>query len=58
MDNLPTLLKEWNESLVEEDETLVLLEEMERIEHRHRAILALSSDLEGAYHQQPEAKEH
>jgi len=52
LDNLPSILKEWNEdSLIEADETLLLLEEMERIEHRHRAILALSSDLEDAYHQ-------
>ena len=47
---LPLLLKEWNEeSLLEKDETLCLIEEMKQIEHRHRAILAISSDLEDAY---------
>jgi hypothetical protein len=51
-ESLPTLLKEWNEEvLVETDETLRLLDEMERIENRHRAILELSSDLEDAYYQ-------
>lgn len=50
--DLNHLLKDWEESsLKEEDETLLLLEEIERIENRHRQILKLSSDLEGAYHQ-------
>jgi hypothetical protein len=51
-DNLPTLLKEWKEdSLADTDETLSLLEEMERIENRHRRMIDLSSDLEDAYYQ-------
>jgi hypothetical protein len=50
--DLNSLLKEWEEtSLSEKDETLLLIEELERIENRHRQILKLSSDLEGAYHQ-------
>lgn len=50
--HLPTLLREWKEdSLNEKDEPLALLEEMKRIENRHRQILQLSSDLEDAYHQ-------
>ena len=46
------LLREWKEdSLKESDEPLMLLEEMKRIENRHRQILQLSGDLEDAYHQ-------
>jgi hypothetical protein len=49
--SLPTLLKDWKEeSLRETDETLMLLDEMKRIEECHRKILALSSDLEEAYY--------
>ena len=52
LNNLPTLLREWKEdSLSETDEPLELLEEMKRIESRHRQILQLSSDLEDAYNQ-------
>jgi hypothetical protein len=52
LNNLPTLLREWKEdSLGETDEPLRLLEEMNRIESRHRQILRLSSDLEDAYNQ-------
>ncbi|MBF8264037.1 MAG: hypothetical protein HW387_1702 [Parachlamydiales bacterium] len=50
--NLPTLLKDWNEEMLSEaDESLTLLDETARIEESHRKILALSSDLEEAYHQ-------
>lgn len=49
LNHLPVLLRE--DSLSETDEPLLLLEEMERIENRHRQILRLSSDLEDAYHQ-------
>jgi len=52
LNNLPTLLREWKEdALKETDEPLVLLEEMKRIENRHRQILQLSGDLEDAYNQ-------
>jgi hypothetical protein len=52
LNNLPTLLREWKEdALRETDEPLVLLEEMKRIENRHRQILQLSGDLEDAYNQ-------
>lgn len=52
LNNLPTLLREWkNDSLNETDEALKLLEEISRIESRHRQILRLSSDLEDAYKQ-------
>jgi hypothetical protein len=51
-DSLPALLKEWKEdSLKETDETLMLLEEIKRIENRQRQMIELSSDLEDAYHQ-------
>lgn len=51
-EDLPTLLKDWKEeSLSDTDETLILIEEIKRIENRHRQILDLSSDLEDAYYQ-------
>jgi hypothetical protein len=50
--DLPALLKDWKEeSLAEKDETLLLIEEMKKIENRHRQILEISSDLEEAYQQ-------
>lgn len=51
-EDLPTILKDWKEeSLADADETLLLIEEIKRIENRHRQILELSSDLEDAYFQ-------
>lgn len=48
---MSSMLKDWKEeSLAETDESLPLIEEMKRIENRHRQIIALSSDLEEAYH--------
>lgn len=51
-DCLPVLLKEWTEETpIENDAALMLLDETERVENRHRQILDLSSELEEAFYQ-------
>lgn len=49
---LASILKEWeeNEMPLEEDPALCVLAEARQIEERRRQILALSNDLENAYH--------
>jgi len=49
-DKLPTLLREWKAE-EEQDETLLLIEAVQRIEERQLQMLRISSDLEGAYRQ-------
>jgi hypothetical protein len=48
-DHLETILKEWK-SEPDDDDLLLMIEELKEIEQRHRQVIHISSDLEGAYH--------